>query len=368
MKKQLLIVSVLACSFVNTNVLSQEKNEKVEALNEVVVTATKFATNKKNVGKVVYQITQETIENSQGKTIVDLLNDVPGVEINGNFSTKGQNLGYYIRGGRNRQVAILLDGVNVNDPSSFNGDFDLRQIDINQVEKIEILKGASSTLYGTGAATGVINIILKKASKQGFNGTFNSSIGSNTSSENSNLSAEEFSTNFNFNGTLGKLDYLLALNANGSSGLSAAESTTSNQFEEDHFSRQNVMLKVNYAFNENFKIGLLTSFDEFSTDFDGFDFDPVTFASIPADRDNNLNSVQKRVGVNADYTYTKGALKIRTFFTDINRTETPSDNFFNGEVYGFDIYNNYMFNDEFSFLAGVTSQYQDMIQRTSFSN
>jgi vitamin B12 transporter len=367
MKKQLLIVSVLACSFVSTNVLSQEKNEKVEALNEVVVTATKFATNKKNVGKVVYQITQETIENSQGKTIVDLLNDVPGVEINGNFSTKGQNLGYYIRGGRNRQVAILLDGVNVNDPSSFNGDFDLRQIDINQVEKIEVLKGASSTLYGTGAATGVINIILKKASKQGFNGTFNSSIGSNTSSENSNLSAEEFSTNFNFNGTLGKLDYLLALNANGSSGLSAAESTTSNQFEEDHFSRQNVMLKVNYAFNENFKIGLLTSFDEFSTDFDGFDFDPVTFASIPADRDNNLNSVQKRVGVNADYTYTKGALKIRTFFTDINRTETPSDNFFNGEVYGFDIYNNYMFNDEFSFLAGVTSQYQDMIQRTSFS-
>ncbi|KOY52536.1 TonB-dependent receptor plug domain-containing protein [Polaribacter dokdonensis] len=367
MKKQLLIVSVLACSIVSKNVLSQEKKEKVEALNEVVVTATKFATNKKNVGKVVYQITQETIENSQGKTIVDLLNDVPGVEINGNFSTKGQNLGYYIRGGRNRQVAILLDGVNVNDPSSFNGDFDLRQIDINQVEKIEILKGASSTLYGTGAATGVINIILKKASKQGFNGSFNSSIGSNTSSENSNLSAEEFSTNFNFNGTLGNLDYLLALNANGSSGLSAAESTTSNQFEEDNFARQNVMLKLNYALNENFKIGLLTSFDEFSTDFDGFDFDPVTFASIPADRDNNLNSVQKRVGINADYTYTNGALKIRTFFTDINRTETPSDNFFNGEVYGFDIYNNYTFNDEFSFLAGVTSQYQDMTQRTSFS-
>ena len=367
MKKQLLIVSVLAYNFVSTNVLSQEKKEKVEALNEVVVTATKFATSKKNVGKVVYQITQETIENSQGKTIVDLLNDVPGVEINGNFSTKGQNLGYYIRGGRNRQVAILLDGVNVNDPSSFNGDFDLRQIDINQVEKIEVLKGASSTLYGTGAATGVINIILKKASKQGFNGSFNSSIGSNTSSKNSNLSAEEFSTNFNFNGTLGKLDYLLALNANGSSGLSAAESTISNQFEEDNFARQNVMLKLNYAFNENLKIGLLTSFDEFSADFDGFDFEPVTFASIPSDRDNNLNSVQKRVGVNVDYSYTNGALKIRTFFTDINRTENPSDNFFNGEVYGFDIYNNYMINDEFSFLVGVTSQYQDMIQRTSFS-
>ncbi|WP_438973605.1 TonB-dependent receptor plug domain-containing protein [Polaribacter sp.] len=367
MKKQFLIVSVLVCLIANTNVFSQQKNEEVESLNEVVITATKFATNKKNVGKIVYQISQKTIANSQGKTILDLLNDIPGVEINGNFSTKGQNLGYYIRGGRNRQVAILIDGVNVNDPSSFNGDFDLRQIDINQVEKIEVLKGASSTLYGTGAATGVINIILKQASKDRFSGSLNTSVGSNNSSENNNLSAEEYTTNFNFNGTLGKLNYLMALNANGSSGLSAAESTTSSQFEEDNFARQNVLVKLNYAVNDNFKVGLLSSYDEFSTDFDGFDFDPVTFASIPADRDNNLKSIQKRIGLNADYTYNNGMLKFRTFITDINRTETPSYNFFNGEVYGFDVYNNYAFSNAFSFLVGITSQYQDMIQRTSFS-
>ena len=367
MKKQFLIVSVLVCLIANTNVFSQQKKEEVESLNEVVITATKFATNKKNVGKIVYQISQKTIANSQGKTIVDLLNDIPGVEINGNFSTKGQNLGYYIRGGRNRQVAISIDGVNVNDPSSFNGDFDLRQIDINQVEKIEVLKGASSTLYGTGAATGVINIILKQASKDRFSGSINTSVGSNTSSKNNNLSAEEYTTNFNFNGTLGKLNYLMALNANGSSGLSAAESTTSSQFEEDNFARQNVLVKLNYAVNDNFKVGLLSSYDKFSTDFDGFDFDPVTFASIPADRDNNLKSIQKRIGLNADYTYNNGMLKFRTFITDINRTETPSDNFFNGEVYGFDVYNNYAFSNAFSLLVGITSQYQDMIQRTSFS-
>ena len=367
MKKQLLIVSVLACNFVSTNVFSQQEKEKVESLNEVVVTATKFETNKKNVGKIVYKITQETIQNNQGKTVVDLLNDVPGVEINGNFSTKGQNLGYYIRGGRNRQVAILIDGVNVNDPSSFNGDFDLRQIDINQIESIEVLKGASSTLYGSGAATGVINIILKKSSKDSFAGTFTTSIGTNSSSENTNFSGEEFSTNFNFNGTLGKVDYLLALNANGSSGLSAAESTTNTAFEEDKFARQNVLFKVNYAVNDKLKIGLLSSYDEFSTDFDGFDYDPVTFASIPADKDNNSKSVQKRVGVNADYSYKNGELKVRTFLTEIDRNQSHSNDFFYGEVYGFDVYNNYKFNNQFSFLVGFTSQFQDMIQRTSFS-
>jgi len=367
MKKQLLIVSVLACNFVNTNLFSQEKKEKIESLEEVVVTATKFETNKKNIGKIVYKITQETIENSRGKSIVDLLNDVPGVEINGNFSTRGQNLGYYIRGGRNRQVAILLDGVNVNDPSSFNGDFDLRQLDINQIERIEVLKGASSTLYGTGAATGVINIILKKASKNSFSGTFNSSVGTNSSSENNRFAADEISTNFNFNGTLGKLDYLFALNGNGSKGLSAAENSGNKEFEEDVFSRQNMLLKLNYSVNNKFKIGILTSIDEFSTDFDGFDFDPLTFASIPADKDNNLESFQKRFAVNADYSYSKGELKLRTFYTDIKRTETPSKDFFKGEVLGFDIFNNYKFTNEISLLTGFTAQFQDMIQRTSFS-
>lgn len=367
MKKQLLIVSVLACNFVNTNLFSQEKKEKIESLEEVVVTATKFETNKKNIGKIVYKITQETIENSRGKSIVDLLNDVPGVEINGNFSTRGQNLGYYIRGGRNRQVAILLDGVNVNDPSSFNGDFDLRQLDINQIERIEVLKGASSTLYGTGAATGVINIILKKASKNSFSGTFNSSVGTNSSSENNRFAADEISTNFNFNGTLGKLDYLFALNGNGSKGLSAAKNSGNKEFEEDVFSRQNMLLKLNYSVNNKFKIGILTSIDEFSTDFDGFDFDPISFASIPADKDNNLESFQKRFAVNADYSYSKGVLKLRTFYTDIKRTETPSNDFFKGEVLGFDIFNNYKFTNEISLLTGFTAQLQDMIQRTSFS-
>ena len=367
MKKQLLIVSVLACNFVITNLFSQEKKEKIESLEEVVVTATKFETNKKNIGKIVYKITQETIENSRGKSIVDLLNDVPGVEINGNFSTRGQNLGYYIRGGRNRQVAILLDGVNVNDPSSFNGDFDLRQLDINQIERIEVLKGASSTLYGTGAATGVINIILKKASKNSFSGTFNSSVGTNSSSENNRFAADEISTNFNFNGTLGKLDYLFALNGNGSKGLSAAENSGNKEFEEDVFSRQNMLLKLNYSVNNKFKIGILTSIDEFSTDFDGFDFDPISFASIPVDKDNNLESFQKRFAVNADYSYSKGVLKLRTFYTDIKRTETPSNDFFKGEVLGFDIFNNYKFTNEISLLTGFTAQFQDMIQRTSFS-
>ncbi|CAI8369239.1 MAG: Vitamin B12 transporter BtuB [Polaribacter sp. SA4-10] len=370
MKKQILFVGVLACSFSSTTLFAQKnekQKEKVEKLDEVVVTATKFETNTKNIGKIVYKITQETIKNSAGKTVLDLLNDVPGVEINGNFSTKGQNLGYYIRGGRNRQVAILINGVSVNDPSSFNGDFDLRQIDISQIESIEVLKGASSTLYGTGAATGVINILLKKTSKKEFAATLNTSVGTNASSEDSRFAGDTYATSFNMNGTIASVDYLLALNGTSSNGLSAAESSTGAQFEEDAFTRKNVLLNLNFHLSNKLKIGVFTSYNEFSTDFDGADYDPVTYASIPADRNNTLESFQKRFGVNSDFKYEKGMLKVRTFFTGIQRNETPSEDYFNGEVYGLDVFNNYKINKEYSFLVGFTAQFQDMKQQTAYS-
>lgn len=368
MKKQVLFVGALACSFVSTTLFAQEeKKEKVEFLEEVVVTATKFETKTKNVGKIIYTITQETIKNNAGKTISDLLNEIPGVEINGNFSTKGQNLGYYIRGGRNRQVAILINGVAVNDPSSFNGDFDLRQIDINQIERIEVLKGASSALYGTGAATGVINILLKKASKKEFAATFTSSIGTNTSSEDTRFAGDTYMTSLNMNGTLKNVDYLLALSANSSNGLSAAESTTNTLFEEDAFTRKNVLLNLNFHINNQLKIGVNSSYNQFFTDFDGTDYDPVTYEATPADRDNRLKSVQKRFGVHADYKYAKGMLKVRTFFTGIQRNETPSEDYFKGEIYGLDVFNNYKINSKYSFLVGFTAQSQDMLQQTAYS-
>ncbi len=363
MKKRLLYVgALLTVVLVNAQ---QQDSTKVEQLKEVVVTATKIPTEKKNLGKIVYQITPVIIKQSQGKSLVDLLNDVPGVEINGNYSTRGQNLGYYLRGGRNRQVAILVDGINVNDPSSFSGDFDLRQIPLDQVESIEVVKGAASTLHGTGAATGVINIILKKAGKNKFGGSFAMAVGTNSSQEDQNSDLNELSTSFNFNGTLNKVDYLLSFNGTQSKGLSAAESIDeNNSFKEDPFNRLNTLLKLGYSVNKNFRIGIFGSYDEFKTDFDGFDF----FSGSYIDADNSLKSIQKRVGLTPNFKYKKGELKLNAFYTIINRNVAPSSDDFQGEAYGFDMYNNYEFSDIFSILTGVAVQYQDMFQKTAFSS
>ena len=364
MKKRLFYL-VLAVSTLPICAQQQKDSLSIEKLEEVIITATKIPTKKKNLGKIVYQISKEVITRNQGRSVVDLLNEVPGIEINGNFSTKGQNLGYYLRGGRNRQVAILIDGVNVNDPSSFNGDFDLRQIPLEQIESIEVLKGAASTLYGSGAATGVINIILKNANSKQFEGSFLTYFGTNNSQEDQGLDINELNSNFNFNGKLKKVDYLLSFNGAQSKGLSAAESDNHNiSYQEDPFYRFNTLLKLGYNVKDNFRLGFFGVYDEFTSNYDQFDF----ISNSYVDANNSLKSVQKRIGFTPNFTYKKGELKLNAFYTIIDRNIDPSSDKFKGEAFGFDIFNNYNISKEFSILTGLTAQYQDMYQKTAYAS
>jgi len=179
MKKQLLIAGVLASSLVNTNLFAQSQNEQVEKLDEIVVTATKFNLKKENSGKVITKITQKQLKNNAGKTVIEILNSVAGIDVRGVNANTTEPRSINIRGGRSRQVLVLIDGVPVTDQSAINQEFDLRLLAVSQIESIEILKGASSTLYGSGAATAVINIVLKSPSKDSVSASFETSLGTN---------------------------------------------------------------------------------------------------------------------------------------------------------------------------------------------
>ena len=139
---------------------------QVTNLKEVVVSDTKFEQQKEKSGKIIDVISAKDLEARKGQSVAQVLNQVAGLEINGSNSAAGKNLEYYIRGGRSRQVLIVIDGNPVNDATSIASIYDLRLLPVEQIEKIEVLKGSSSVLYGSGAATGVINITTKKASKK----------------------------------------------------------------------------------------------------------------------------------------------------------------------------------------------------------
>jgi vitamin B12 transporter len=301
MKKQLLIVGVLACSFVSTNLSAQQKEaqkEKVETLNEVVVTATKFNLKKENTGKVIHKITQKELEQNAGKSVIEILNTIAGIDVRGVNSNASEPRGINIRGGRSRQVLVLIDGVPVTDQSAINQEFDLRLLAVSQIESIEILKGASSTLYGSGAATAVINIILKKASKDKISGSFETSVGTNNTANVKGSGLSDKNQNVTVNGTLGKVNFLGSFSLTGVDGMSAAKSDSNAEFATDSFYSKNGLLKVGYTLNDKLSIETFLNYDEFEYDFDGGAF---------SDSDVNTgNQEQFRVGVKPKFNYKNG--------------------------------------------------------------
>lgn len=139
---------------------------RVKGLDEVVVTATKFPKKISETGKVVRVITAAEIERSKGKTLYELLNEQAGIIVIGSNSNPGKDKSLSLRGAGAGYTLMLLDGIPLTDPSDPQGVFDLRLLNLDQIERIEILKGGQSTLYGSDAVAGVINLISKGPGKK----------------------------------------------------------------------------------------------------------------------------------------------------------------------------------------------------------
>ena len=359
MNKQLLIVSVLACSIVSTNLFAQKnvaQKENVEMLNEVVVTATKFNLKKENTGKVIHVITQKQLQQNAGKTVIEILNTIAGIDVKGVNANASEPRSINIRGGRSRQVLVLIDGVPVTDQSAINQEFDLRLLAVNQIESIEILKGASSTLYGSGAATAVINVILKKASKDSVSGSFETSYGTNNSTKTPSSGLADKNQNINLNGTLGNFNFLASFSITGVDGMSSAKSTTNTVFENDSFYSKNALLKLGYKINDKVNITSFLNYDTFEYDFDAAAF---------SDSEVNMGDQEQfRVGIRPNYTYNKGELymlasinSVKRNFNSFNAFSNTLDSYqYNGESINLDLVNKYEFSNQFQLITGVNYQ------------
>jgi vitamin B12 transporter len=137
---------------------AQEEPIKLE---EVVVTATRTEVPAEQLSSSVTVIGREEIERKKAATIQELLRDVKGVDVHG-FGGPGSQVDVRIRGGNPSHTLVLVDGVRVNSPTS--GDFSFATLTTDSVERIEVVRGPMSTLYGSFAAGGVIHIITKRGS------------------------------------------------------------------------------------------------------------------------------------------------------------------------------------------------------------
>ncbi|NDV43979.1 TonB-dependent receptor plug domain-containing protein [Flagellimonas sediminis] len=315
---------------------------KVHQLNEVVVSDSKFELKRENSGKTVIKITVQELERNQGKTIAEIINTKSGIEITGSRGRDGDVLGVYARGGRGRQVLIIIDGVRVSDPSSFSQEYDMRLLSPSNIESIEIIKGAASTLYGTNAATAVINIATKKSSKEKMAGNFQTSIGTNQTTDDQNYNLGSISNAVNVNGTLNKFKYAVDFANRYKSGLSAAVTP---QNEEDIFSHYSTNVRLGYAFSKDFEVSVYGNQTKFSNEYD---------ASY-ADASNIGKSEQKRAGLSSSFTYGKGSVHLNTAYTDYetNSKDSYGESTTKGKNWVLDLYNKYTLGKQWHTILGV---------------
>jgi vitamin B12 transporter len=317
-----------------------------ESLEEVVVTDSRFKLKRENSGKTVIKISQHEIENNQGRTISELINTKSGIEINGSRSNAGQNLGVYVRGGRNRQVLVLIDGIQVNDPSQISGGYDFRLLNLNQIESIEIIKGASSTLYGSGAATAVINISTKAANAKKISAVYSSSVGTNQTESDQNYNIADFNNSVAFSGTLNKFTYRAAFNNQFSDGLSAAISDIN---EKDAFSKYGIDVNLGYKFSPAFSLNFYGNHTDSKSEIDGFD---VNFNFV--DTSDEFNSLQSRVGVSSQFKYNKGSLNLNAAYSEYDREFVSTHpSLYKSKNFVFDMYNKYVFDNSFYTIVGL---------------
>ncbi len=156
-KTTLLLAGVLSAAAATT---AQNTNETTTAQNTIVISATRIETSVEQLAGTANIITAENLENSKKTSVTEVLRTVPGISIS-RTGGPGQSSSIYLRGAKPQHTLILIDGVRMNGQLDLSG-YDLTHLQTFDIERIEVLKGPQSTLYGSDAMAGVINIITKK--------------------------------------------------------------------------------------------------------------------------------------------------------------------------------------------------------------
>jgi len=162
MKKEKLFLATLAVLIVLQYTLSAQDTLKNKQLNEVVISATRSEKNMNDVGRGISVITSDDIKKSGANSVSELLTEQEGIYVVGAGQNPGMTSSIFTRGANSNQTVILIDGVRITDPSAINNSIDVSELSLANIERIEIVRGTNSTLYGSSAIGGVINIITKK--------------------------------------------------------------------------------------------------------------------------------------------------------------------------------------------------------------
>lgn len=330
----LLSVTGSASAFAQTT-----KDGTGKQLDEVIVTATKYPVKQSQTGKVVIVITHQEIEKSVGKPLGELLGEQAGIIVSGSLNDPGTNQSVFIRGAGSGRALILIDGIPISDPTATDNSFDINLIPVTMIERIEISKGAQSTLYGSDAIAGVINIItIKSDVKAPFNVKASGS-GGNYGTYNANAQV--------FGKVANQLTYNVRYNHDHSSGFPTATDTFKTApspvpFQKDGFKSDLVAANLGWNATSALAIKGFFQYSQYKVDIDAGAFTPAV----------GYTSTTKSLLAGGGFTYKLA----NTTITGNYRYNTSDLHLVEDSVYG-----QYYYNDHY---VG-TSQYVEMFASTN---
>lgn len=317
-------------------------------LEEVVITATKFPKSRSETGKVITVINADVLQQSWGKDLSQLLNEQAGLIINGANSNPGKDKSVYLRGAKSEYTVFLIDGIPVSDPSGAGGAFDPRMFSLDQLERIEILKGSQSTLYGSDAIAGVINLITKKEGDKPVGGNAALGLGSFGMLKGSG----------NVHGSTSVVDYHIGYSHMSADGISEAKDINNvGGFDKDGFDQNAINVSAGFKLNPSL---MLTPFFRY-TDYEG-QFDGGSFT----DDNSFYTSTLVNPGLSSQYKLEKGAIN---FLYGHNRTDRKFEGPFGPTEYkgrfdNADLFFNYDLSNKIQLLAGINYQNLKMLDAT----
>ena len=273
---------------------------------QIIVTANRIAKTADETLAAVTVITREDIEQRQARSVQELLTGTAGISVVNNGGL-GKNTSLFIRGTESGHILVMIDGIKVG--SATNGQASFQHIPVDQIERIEIVRGPKSSLYGSGAIGGVIQIFTRKGG-EGVTPSFSVGAGSHDT-YNATASLSAGTKNSWFNATLTGLDTQGINACDGSSSEFAGCYTE--EFDKDGYIEYSGSFRVGYRLDNGAEFELHGLRTEGDTEFDG--------AS-----QNEADVVQKVLGGNVSLMPTD----IWNMKLSVGRSEDKSKNFKDG--------------------------------------
>lgn len=232
-----------------------DKNEDALKLSDTVITANRTAEDRKDSTAAVTVFTRADIDRLQPTNVADLLSRVPGVQIQ-QSGGRGSTTGVFIRGTKTAQTLVLVDGVRVGSASS--GGASLQHLNIEQIERVEVLRGARSAMYGSDAIGGVIQVFTRRGAGEGLQARVRLAAGNKGVFERSvGISGGNQDTRFNLSASLDEM-----------TGFDRTNTSYKSDADHDAYRNKAISFSLSHAFSEQLSAGVNVLDQRGKTEYD----------------------------------------------------------------------------------------------------